>query len=136
MFFLSFAKVCPWLPSSWDDAMCPQQPQGKLLRSVHPPPGEGLLAMTQQFSVSIMAQPDSTLAAFSHFAGCPVSVLGPALGLQAWQPGHAALHTLYVLVDLSFLCNHTVEEIPRQDSLEGCHRMSAATHLISGLESV
>ena len=116
--------------------MCPQQPQGKLLRSVHPPPGEGLLAMTQQFSVSIMAQPDSTLAAFSHFAGCPVSVLGPALGLQAWQPGHAALHTLCVLLYLSFQCKHTLEEIPRQGSLEGCHRMSAATHLISGLESV
>ena len=31
---------------------------------------------------------------------------------------------------------HMVEEIPRQDRLEGCHRMSAATHLICGLESV
>ena len=31
---------------------------------------------------------------------------------------------------------HMVEEIPRQGWLEGCHRMSAATHLIYGLESV
>ena len=38
--------------------------------------------------------------------------------------------------------NYMVEEIPRQGRLEGCscschmHRMSAATHLICGLESV
>ncbi len=31
---------------------------------------------------------------------------------------------------------HMVEKIPRQGRLEGCHRMSAATHLIYGLESV
>ena len=31
--------------------------------------------------------------------------------------------------------NYTVEET-RQGRLEGCHRMSAATHLICGLESV
>ena len=29
-----------------------------------------------------------------------------------------------------------IEEIPRQGRLEGCHRMSAATHLICGLECV
>ena len=32
--------------------------------------------------------------------------------------------------------NYMVEEIPRQGRLEGCHRMSAATHLICGLEGV
>ena len=32
--------------------------------------------------------------------------------------------------------NYMVEEIPRQGRLEGCHRMSAATHLICGLKSV
>ena len=32
--------------------------------------------------------------------------------------------------------NYIVEEVPRQGRLEGCHRMSAATHLICGLESV
>ena len=32
--------------------------------------------------------------------------------------------------------NYMVEEIPRQGRLEGCHRMSAATQLICGLESV
>ena len=31
---------------------------------------------------------------------------------------------------------YMVEEIPRQGRLEGCRRMSAATHLICGLESV
>ena len=31
--------------------------------------------------------------------------------------------------------NYMVEEIPRQGRLEGCHRMSAAMHLICGLES-
>ena len=31
---------------------------------------------------------------------------------------------------------HMVEKIPRQGRLEGCHRMSAATHLIYGSESV
>ena len=31
---------------------------------------------------------------------------------------------------------YMVEEFPRQGRLEGCHRMSAATHLICGLESV
>ena len=31
---------------------------------------------------------------------------------------------------------HMVEEIPRQGRLEGCHRMSTATHLICGLEGV
>ena len=31
---------------------------------------------------------------------------------------------------------HMVEEIPRQGKMEGCHRMSAATHLIYGSESV
>ena len=31
---------------------------------------------------------------------------------------------------------HMVEEIQRQGRLEGCHRMSAATHLICGLEGV
>ena len=31
---------------------------------------------------------------------------------------------------------HMVEEIPRQGRLEGCHRMSAATHLICRLEGV
>ena len=30
---------------------------------------------------------------------------------------------------------HMVEEIPRQGRPEGCHRMSAATHLIYGSES-
>ena len=29
-----------------------------------------------------------------------------------------------------------VEEIPRQGRLEGCHRISAATHLICGSEGV
>ena len=32
--------------------------------------------------------------------------------------------------------NYMVEETPTQGRLEGCHRMSAATHLICGLESV
>ena len=32
--------------------------------------------------------------------------------------------------------NSMVEEIPRQGRLKGCHGMSAATHLICGLESV
>ena len=31
---------------------------------------------------------------------------------------------------------HMVEKIPRQGRLEGCHRTSAATHLIYGLESM
>ena len=31
---------------------------------------------------------------------------------------------------------HIVEEILRQGRLEGCHRMSAATHLICGLEGM
>ena len=30
----------------------------------------------------------------------------------------------------------SVEEMPGQGSLEGCHRMFTATHLIYGLESV
>ena len=31
---------------------------------------------------------------------------------------------------------HVVDEIPRQGRLEGCHRMSAAAHLLCGLEGV
>ena len=31
---------------------------------------------------------------------------------------------------------HMMEGIPIQGRLEGCHRMSAATHLICGLEGV
>ena len=31
---------------------------------------------------------------------------------------------------------HMVEELPRQGRLEGCHGMSAAMHLIRGLEGV
>ena len=44
----------------------------------------------------------------------------------------------YVREDLHFgeLLNYMVEEIPRQGRLESCHRMSAAMHLICGLESV
>ena len=44
----------------------------------------------------------------------------------------------YVREDLQFagLSLTLVEEIPGQGSLEGCHRMLAATHLIYGLESV
>ena len=45
--------------------------------------------------------------------------------------------------ELSITCHQyceymplVVEEIPRQGRLEGCHRMSAATHLICELESV
>ena len=44
----------------------------------------------------------------------------------------------YVREDLQFagLSTHMVEEIPRQGRLECCHRVSAATHLICGLEGV
>ena len=43
-------------------------------------------------------------------------------------------HVPQVLQHTSFI--HTVEDIPRQGRLEGCHRVSAAMHLICGLEGV
>ena len=39
-------------------------------------------------------------------------------------------------VCLAFIHLDMVEEIPRQGRLEGCHRTSAAPHLIYGLEGV
>ena len=42
----------------------------------------------------------------------------------------------YAMLHIARAFNNMVEEIPRQGRLEGCHRMSAATHLICGLESV
>ncbi len=52
--------------------------------------------------------------------GCTLSVMGMG------KPPICAKHWWWCMV----------EKIPRQGRLEGCHRMSAATDLIYGLESM
>ena len=74
----------------------------------------------------------------------------PTTSVVAWSSGkratctcHSGPHKKVLLIitsqGRSAICRafiHMVEKIPRQGRLEGCHRVSAATHLICGLESV
>ena len=57
----------------------------------------------------------------------------------SWDASEERLHTLIKLSlqrRLFLSKQYMVEKIPRQGRLEGCHRMSAATHLIYRSESV
>ena len=67
---------------------------------------------------------------FGHMDGTAARFRGTGGALKQWVD--------YVREDLQFCrpLTQLVEEIPGQGSMEGCHRMSAATHLIFGLESV
>ena len=71
----------------------------------------------------LASMPDEML--FGHILGSGVRVSSQE---QRWTMSRKTYTRL-----VSHL--HSVDEIPTQGRLEGCHRMCAATHLISGSES-